>query len=168
MPYPFFSTLSIPCVPFIFVDLCHGHSYFQRVLFLEICNLVLELYSRAFFKENFFEALLDLTLDPVPNVRLRLCPFFPRLKAIIRLPAERSLLQQLETSVRRLLGSERDRDVRAALEKAVMELDRVQVLMESVSVLLVIMYVIIMHFCFMKLCFDWCRREAALMKMKLI
>jgi serine/threonine-protein phosphatase 4 regulatory subunit 4 len=104
----------------------------QRILFLEICKLVLELYSRAFFKEHFFESVLDLTTDPVPNVRLRLCPLLPKLKAIIRMPAERQLLQLLETSVRKFLSSELDRDVRQALEKAVSELDRVTVLMESV------------------------------------
>ena len=66
-------------------------------------------------------------------MRLRVCPLFPRLKAIVKLPGDRVLLQHLEACVRKLLISEKDRDVLEVLEKAVKKLDRVEVQMESVS-----------------------------------
>ena len=77
----------------------------------------MELFSRRFFKDYFFEAVLELAHDPVPNVRLRLCPLLPRLKAHIKLPSDRNLLQMLESCVRRLLLNEEDRDVNATLKK---------------------------------------------------
>lgn len=77
----------------------------------------MELFSRRFFKDYFFESALDLALDTVPNIRLRLCPLLPKLKAHIKLPSDRNLLQQLESCVRKLLLNEEDRDVNAALQK---------------------------------------------------
>ena len=77
----------------------------------------MELFSRRFFKDYFFEAVLKLALDPVPNVRLRLCPLLPKLKAHIKLPSDRNLLQMLEACVRKLLLNEKDVDVHKTLQK---------------------------------------------------
>ena len=41
---------------------------------------MMELFSRQFFKEHMFEAVVDLASDPVPNIRLRVCPLLPKLK----------------------------------------------------------------------------------------
>ena len=92
------------------------------------------MYSRAFFKEYFFESVLELANDSVPNVRLKLCPLLPKLKQLVKLPADRNLLQLLEQAVRKILVNETDRDVTAAIESAVKLLDEVQVPMDSVGV----------------------------------
>ncbi|CAC5404766.1 PPP4R4 [Mytilus coruscus] len=58
---------------------------------------------------------------------------FIDLKKIIKLPTDRNLLQQLETCVRRLLLSEKDRDVLAAIKIAVDDLDKIHVQMEPLT-----------------------------------
>jgi serine/threonine-protein phosphatase 4 regulatory subunit 4 len=78
---------------------------------------VIELYSKNFFKEYFYEYVLELQTDSVPNVRLRLCSILPQLKKIIKLPTDRNLLQQLESCVRKILLSEKDRDVLIAIKQ---------------------------------------------------
>ena len=94
----------------------------------------MEYYSKAFFKENLFEYLLGLHLDPVANIRYRLCSVLPDLKRLIKLPSDKTLMQQLDTCVRRLLIGERDRDVAYAIKVAVEEMDKIPIQMESVSV----------------------------------
>ena len=46
-----------------------GNCY-KRSIFIEICKCVLQLYSRNFFKQNFYKPLLKLAKDPVINVRI--------------------------------------------------------------------------------------------------
>ena len=77
--------------------------------------------------------LLSLHLDPVPNIRYRLCSVLPDLKRLIKLPSDRTLLQHLDACVRKLLIGERDRDVANAIKVAVEEMDRIPIQMESVS-----------------------------------
>ncbi|KAK3599632.1 hypothetical protein CHS0354_029090 [Potamilus streckersoni] len=112
-------------------DFCCSRSCHHRNLFIDMCKVTIELYSKAFFKEHFFEPLIQLHLDPVPNVRLRLCSVLPDLRRLIKLPTDRVLLQQLEACVRKLLIGEKDRDVQAAIKQAVEELDKIPYQMES-------------------------------------
>ncbi|KAL3873913.1 hypothetical protein ACJMK2_036990 [Sinanodonta woodiana] len=112
-------------------DFCCSRSCHHRNLFIDMCKVTIELYSKAFFKERFFEPLIQLHLDPVPNVRLRLCSVLPDLRRLIKLPTDRVLLQQLEACVRKLLIGEKDRDVQAAIKQAVEELDKIPYQMES-------------------------------------
>ena len=67
------------------------------------------------------------------NIRLRMCHLLPSLKSILKLPADRSLLQKLEHTVRRLITHERDSDACQHIRIAVLEMDRIEVAMESVS-----------------------------------
>ena len=105
------------CYLSLLTELCDGRSCHQRNMFIEVCKLVLDKYSQAFFKQHFFECALSLCDDPIATVRLRMCPLLPALKGMIRLPGERARLQQLESCVRRLLVNETDRDVVEAIEK---------------------------------------------------
>lgn len=110
-----------------------GKSYRSRQLFIDICKFIMELFSRNFFKENFFEFLLELASDPVINVRLKFCSVLPSLKSVLSLPSNRQLLQQLEMCVRKLLSSEQEPDVSAAIREAVMKLDKIEIMMETMS-----------------------------------
>lgn len=101
-----------------------GKSFRSRLLFIDICKFIMELFSRRFFKENFFEFLLELGSDPVLNVRLKFCSIPPHLKSLLKLPTDRHLLQQLEQCVRKLLSSEKEPDVCAAVREAFMKLDK--------------------------------------------
>ena len=55
------------------------------------------------------------------------------MKGLVKLPTDRLLIQQLESSVRKMLQVEKDKDVRAVLEKTIKKLDLTEVLMESVG-----------------------------------
>ncbi|KAL4238285.1 Serine/threonine-protein phosphatase 4 regulatory subunit 4 [Mactra antiquata] len=112
-------------------DFCHGISCRNRSLFIDICHVTIEFYSKAFFKETFFEYLLSLHNDPVPNIRFRLCSILPDLKRLLKLPSDRNLSQMLDACVRRLLIGEKDRDVSHAIKCAVEEMDKTPVYMES-------------------------------------
>ncbi|XP_032233153.2 serine/threonine-protein phosphatase 4 regulatory subunit 4 isoform X2 [Nematostella vectensis] len=109
-----------------------GKSYRARLLFIDICKFIMELFSRSFFKENFFEFLLELASDKVLNVRLKFCSVLPTLKSVLKL-SDRVLLQQLEQCVRRLLSSEQEPDVCAAVRDAVMKLDKIEIVMDTMS-----------------------------------
>lgn len=142
---------------------CATHSsYKQRLLFIEICSFVLDMFSRNFFKVHFFQPLLELAnvslaltqvhcscdihiciwmphsylvfQDRIVNVRLHLCRLLPSLKSVLKLPGDRVLLQKLEQTVRKLISQERDPDASQAIRDAVTEMDRIEVAMETVRV----------------------------------
>ncbi|XP_055945697.1 serine/threonine-protein phosphatase 4 regulatory subunit 4-like [Argiope bruennichi] len=114
-------------------ELCYGRSCHKRMLFIRVCELVIELFSKVFFKQHFFKPLLTLSVDPVPNIRLRLCSILPRLKSLIKLPKDSHLLQQLESCVKTLISDEKDRDVSYAVSRAIEELDKIEVATEPLS-----------------------------------
>ncbi|XP_014681369.1 PREDICTED: serine/threonine-protein phosphatase 4 regulatory subunit 4-like [Priapulus caudatus] len=114
-------------------DFCRHASCHKRMLFIEICIVIIELFSKSFFKQFFYTQLLELHMDAVPNIRLRLCTLLPRLKSQLKLPTDRGLLQQLESCVRKLMVNEKDRDVTAAIRHAIMELDKIEVAMDTLS-----------------------------------
>ena len=59
--------------------------------------------------------------------------YFVSLKSLLKLPKDRPLHAQLETSVRQLLSVEKDRDVYQAIRSAIIELDRTEIA-DSVSI----------------------------------
>jgi len=75
-----------------------------------------ELYSRAFFKDYFAEALLGLYDDSVANIRLRLCRVLPQFRRTLQ-STDKALRVLLETSTHNLYANERDHDVIVEYEK---------------------------------------------------
>lgn len=116
------------------IEECRNHqSSRYRRLFLDVCIYLMEIFSKSFFNEHFFEKVLELAEDPIPNVRLRCCSLLPMLKAQLKLPKDRQLLQQLDLVVRKLLVVEKDRDVTAAIRQAAMDMDKIQVVVQSLT-----------------------------------
>ncbi len=109
-------------------DVCRARSCYKRMLFIDVAITAMDLFSRNFFKQHFFEALLELATDLVPNIRLRICPLLPKLKRHIKLPSDRQLLQLLETNVRKLLLNEKDPDVMIAIQKVSQHMFRTHIL----------------------------------------
>lgn len=105
----------------------------QRLFFIDMCQIFLDTFSRNFFKEHFFMPLLSLSEDHIVNVRLRLYRILPNLKATLKLPGDRILLQQLEQVIRKLISQERDVDASQAIRDAVTQLDKIEVAMETLS-----------------------------------
>lgn len=54
---------------FCSAELGQGKSYWNRLRFLDTCEFIIELFSKSFFCEYFFLPVLELTHDPVANVR---------------------------------------------------------------------------------------------------
>ncbi|KAM9420975.1 serine/threonine-protein phosphatase 4 regulatory subunit 4 isoform 1-T3 [Salvelinus alpinus] len=108
-------------------ELAQGRSYWNRLRYLDLCEIAMELFSKAYFCKHFLIQALELVNDPVANVRYKLCHMLPRLRSTIRLPADKHLLQQLEFCVRKLLCREKDKDVVATVRKTVLELDKMDI-----------------------------------------
>ncbi|XP_070843858.1 serine/threonine-protein phosphatase 4 regulatory subunit 4 isoform X2 [Chaetodon trifascialis] len=105
-------------------DLAQGRSYWNRLRFLDVCEMATEIFSRKYFNKHFLIPALELVHDPVANVRYKLCQLLPRLRSSLRLPADKQLLQQLDFCVQKLLCREKDKDVVATIRKTVLELDK--------------------------------------------
>ncbi|XP_041814391.1 serine/threonine-protein phosphatase 4 regulatory subunit 4 isoform X2 [Chelmon rostratus] len=105
-------------------DLAQGRSYWNRLRFLDVCEMATEIFSRKYFNKHFLIPALELVHDPVANVRYKLCQLLPRFRSSLRLPADKQLLQQLDFCVQKLLCREKDKDVVATIRKTVLELDK--------------------------------------------
>uniref|UniRef100_UPI00398F26BB serine/threonine-protein phosphatase 4 regulatory subunit 4 isoform X3 n=1 Tax=Pristiophorus japonicus TaxID=55135 RepID=UPI00398F26BB len=112
-------------------QLGQGRSCWNRLRFLDTCECIMDLFSKAFFCKYFFLPVLELSNDPVPNVRIKFCYMLPKLKSTLKLPADKHLLQQLELCVKKLLCQEKDKDVTAIVRIITLELDRMDTTMES-------------------------------------
>ncbi|TPX60767.1 hypothetical protein SpCBS45565_g07419 [Spizellomyces sp. 'palustris'] len=95
-------------------DLKDATNCHTRLLFLDLCEAVLSVFSHKFFKENFLPSYLELVKDPVPNVRLRLVSLLPAVRRTLHLPADSALLQRVSEAVGTLLTADPDRDVTEA------------------------------------------------------
>uniref|UniRef100_A0A3B4WA86 Protein phosphatase 4 regulatory subunit 4 n=1 Tax=Seriola lalandi dorsalis TaxID=1841481 RepID=A0A3B4WA86_SERLL len=105
------------------IQLAQGRSYWNRLRFLDVCEMASEIFSRKYFNKHFLSPALELVHDPVANV-YKLCQLLPRLRSSLRLPADKQLLQQLDFCVQKLLCREKDKDVVATIRKTVLELDK--------------------------------------------
>ncbi|XP_028572727.2 serine/threonine-protein phosphatase 4 regulatory subunit 4 isoform X3 [Podarcis muralis] len=112
-------------------QLGQGKSYWNRLRFLDTCEFIIELFSKSFFCEYFFLPVLELTHDPVANVRMKLCYLLPKVKSTLKVPTDKHLLQQLELCVRKLLCEEKDKDVLSIVKKMVLELDRMETSLDA-------------------------------------
>ncbi|XP_071413711.1 serine/threonine-protein phosphatase 4 regulatory subunit 4 isoform X2 [Pithys albifrons albifrons] len=112
-------------------QLGQGKSYWNRLRFLDTCEFIIELFSKSFFCKYFFLPVLELTHDPVANVRMKLCYLLPKVKSTLKIPTDKHLLQQLELCIRQLLCQEKDKDVLTIVKRTVLELDRMEVSVDA-------------------------------------
>lgn len=97
---------------------------YKRTIFIEISKLILELYSKNFFKQNFYKPLLKLAKDPVVNVRISFIKILPDLKRLWK-TTDRDKLENLEVVARGLLN-DKDRDVSELAYKAITQMDYIR------------------------------------------
>ncbi|XP_040528088.1 serine/threonine-protein phosphatase 4 regulatory subunit 4 isoform X1 [Gallus gallus] len=112
-------------------QLGQGKSYWNRLRFLDTCEFIMELFSKSFFCKYFFLPVLELTHDPVANVRIKLCYLLPKVKSTLKIPTDKHLLQQLELCIRKLLCQEKDKDVLTIVKRTVLELDRMDISLDA-------------------------------------
>ncbi|VDM62898.1 unnamed protein product [Angiostrongylus costaricensis] len=94
---------------------CHANCY-RRMLYLDIVELVLNLFSRKFFIHYFLDKLLSLTSDRVSNIRLRTVRMLAVVKRHLILPDDEAVLLSLERSVREVLTTEKQTSTRQLLQ----------------------------------------------------
>ena len=105
------------------MELARANSCHIRMLYLRLCEMAIALFSKEYFKQHFFGDLVSLSSDVVANVRLKICTMMPKLKSLLSLPSDKSLLQRLEATVKDLLLRETDADVLFALQTSIQDLD---------------------------------------------
>lgn len=52
-----------------FLELAQGRSYWNRLRYLDLCEIAMELFSKSYFCKHFLIQALELVSDPVANVR---------------------------------------------------------------------------------------------------
>uniref|UniRef100_A0A671N907 Serine/threonine-protein phosphatase 4 regulatory subunit 4-like n=1 Tax=Sinocyclocheilus anshuiensis TaxID=1608454 RepID=A0A671N907_9TELE len=102
-------------------ELAQGRSYWNRLRYLDLCEMTIDLFSKSYFCKHFLIPALELVNDPVANVRYKLCYMLPKLRSTIK-ATDKHLLQQLEFCVRKLLCREKDKDVVVTLRKVSLSL----------------------------------------------
>lgn len=108
-------------------DFARNNNSYIRMQFLRIINEAINIFSSYYIKEYFFMIILNLTEDPIANVRLKAVTLLPILKTYIRLPSDKKLLSSFESCIRNLMNNEKDRDVTFSLTKVIHKLDEIDV-----------------------------------------
>lgn len=92
------------------LDFSMNKNCYKRAFFVDICTLVLEFYSKNFFKNYFYQSLIQLSSDPIVNVRICFLRILPDLKRLWKFQSDKDKLDNLEQVVKTLLH-DKDKDV---------------------------------------------------------
>ncbi|XP_012225355.1 serine/threonine-protein phosphatase 4 regulatory subunit 4-like isoform X2 [Linepithema humile] len=115
----------------IFTDLANNSDCYVRMMFVRMMVEALEIFSSVYFKEHFFNVLLNLAEDPVANIRMKVVSLLPQLKSQLWIPTDKKLLTSLESVVRHLVNNEKDRDVLFILKNVMQKLEEIDVKYEG-------------------------------------
>lgn len=78
-------------------ELADGPSASSKLIFIEICEKILSVFSRSFFKTHVYTPLLGLAMNTgVHEVSMRMLPLIPKLKMMLVLPVDRPLLKLVD------------------------------------------------------------------------
>ena len=108
----------------------HKNCY-KRAFYVEVCKMVMELYSKNFFKNYFYQSLIQLSNDPVVNVRICFLKVLVGLKKIWKFQQDRDKLDSLEKVAKNLLNDQ-DRDVYELAQKAIVQMDSINIINSKV------------------------------------
>eukprot|EP00039_Didymoeca_costata_P000602 m.46415 g.46415 ORF g.46415 m.46415 type:complete len:844 (-) comp10371_c0_seq1:106-2637(-) len=106
-------------------ELATGPCYWQRLLFIQTCDSIMDIFSRAYFKEYYFEWIVLTSKDTSHDVRLAFCRRVAALKHCLCLPLDRPLLRLLEASVSKISIDVSEPSLRSAAKEAVFALDAI-------------------------------------------
>ncbi len=105
-------------------NLCYGKSFYQRMLFLNVCELMHELCDKSIILTYIFEPLLHLRKDKVPNIRLHMCKTFKILfHPLLPFPEIKERLNELKLHFFEMLLNESDRDVIESINSLIEEFE---------------------------------------------
>ncbi|CAH1396742.1 unnamed protein product [Nezara viridula] len=98
-------------------DIANSNNFYDRMLYLQACDIILLYFSSAYFKEHFFIKTLQMATDPVPNIRWAVARLLPKLHATVKLPGEKKLLAMIDTVLQQL-SNEKDQETSFMLNKS--------------------------------------------------
>ncbi|XP_076627286.1 uncharacterized protein LOC143344777 isoform X3 [Colletes latitarsis] len=110
----------------LYTELANSPDCYVRMMFVRMMVEALEIFSSVYFKEHFFNVLLNMAEDPVANIRIKVVSLLPQLKSLLWIPTDKKLLTALETTIGHLMNSEKDRDVIAVLATVVRKLNEMK------------------------------------------
>ncbi|CAG2238895.1 PPP4R4 [Mytilus edulis] len=100
-------------------DFCHGRSCHHRSLFVDVCKNVIELYSKTFFKEYFYEYVLELQSDKVPNAVDELDKIHVQMEPLTKRSFfEHDLVDQAKEEEEKLLITNEEKEIKKEEEAA--------------------------------------------------
>nr|XP_034188377.1 serine/threonine-protein phosphatase 4 regulatory subunit 4-like isoform X5 [Osmia lignaria] len=111
----------------LYSQVANNPDCYVRMMFVRMMVEAMEIFSSVYFKEHFYTVLLNLAEDSVPNIRLKVVSLLPRLKSQLRMPTDKKLLTALETTIRHLRNSEKDRDVLTTLAETLQKLEEIEI-----------------------------------------
>jgi len=98
-------------------ELARGKSFWHRMTYLELSLHVMDKFSRNFFKQHMLDAAMQLSSDPVPNVRMKFCSLMPHIKRVLSPSSDvKSIARLKERSS--FLTLDKDKDVQEAAKIA--------------------------------------------------
>lgn len=118
----------------LYSQLANNPDCYVRMMFVRMMVEAMEIFSSVYFKEHFFTVLLNLAEDSVPNIRLKVVSLLPQLKSQLRMPTDKKLLTALETTIRHLRNSEKDRDVLTTLAETLQKLEEIELKFDTQNV----------------------------------
>ncbi|XP_019864852.1 serine/threonine-protein phosphatase 4 regulatory subunit 4 isoform X2 [Aethina tumida] len=104
----------------MFNKLCCSRSAYTRIIYVKMCDNVLDLFSGRYFKEYFYTHLMTLLEDPVLNIRYAVVSMATRLREICN-PLDKTLKPNLETALNKLATYETNKDVLCLLKQKLKE-----------------------------------------------
>lgn len=119
-------------ITFFTKELSYHNCCYRRITYIDVAEIVLSLFSKRIFIENYLDDTLRLTSDPVSNIRIRAIKFLPKIKAKLKLPEDEEILLKIENSVKEQLKStEQNGPTRAIINQAAVELSRCETCSDS-------------------------------------
>eukprot|EP01025_Chloroclados_australasicus_P053173 TRINITY_DN6234_c0_g1_i4.p1 TRINITY_DN6234_c0_g1~~TRINITY_DN6234_c0_g1_i4.p1 ORF type:complete len:806 (+),score=97.74 TRINITY_DN6234_c0_g1_i4:299-2716(+) len=94
-------------------DFGRSKSFWNRLVYIDICQHLIHRFSTNFFKEYLLDLCLDLMYDSVPNIRIHVCTLLPQMKQTVKLPEDVDLLEKLNNAMSNLQTDD-DREVQLA------------------------------------------------------
>ncbi|VDO40837.1 unnamed protein product [Haemonchus placei] len=105
-------------IDFFKIEVAGHQCCYRRMLYLDVVECVLKIFSRKFFIKYFLEKMLSLIQDKVSNIRLRTIRMLPLVKKYLILPDDEEVLLSLEKAVREVLTTEKQGSTRQLLQAA--------------------------------------------------
>ncbi|KAJ2996963.1 Serine/threonine-protein phosphatase 4 regulatory subunit 4 [Globomyces sp. JEL0801] len=99
------------------LDIKEDKSYHHRMLFFDICEQVMLIFSQKFFRSYFLNGYLSLSRDTVVNMRLRYISLLPMVRHTIRNTRDSLLLSRLIDATEPLATRDPESDVLNAMSQ---------------------------------------------------